>query len=236
MSAERPSAGRTPTAEGTALVVVDLQNDFCAGPVAAARYPGDPGRLATVAERTARAVDAARAAGVEVLHVRFLGDPHHQGPSWRRRDALLGKRPKCLEGSWGAEFADALAPAPGERVFTKRACFDAFLGDGFETHLAHRAVRHLVFAGLFTDVCVDSTARTAFQKGFHVTVLEDCTAALHLPDEQILGFMSRLYGARVTTHDHVDTWSRLPGNEDPCSAPPRRTASSRTAGSRTASG
>ncbi|MDH6707921.1 nicotinamidase-related amidase [Kitasatospora sp. MAA19] len=199
---------RTAT-DRTALVVVDLQNDFCAGPVAAARYPGDPARLATVAANTARAVKAARAHGIEVLHVRFLGDPEHQGASWRHRDAALGKRPKCLDGSWGAQF-HAVAPVPGEAVFTKLACFDAFLSDGFEAHLARRDVHHLVFTGVFADVCVDSSARTAFQKGFHVTVLSDCTAALHLSDDTVLRFMRRVYGARVTTHDRSAVWSRLP--------------------------
>ncbi|OKJ09070.1 hypothetical protein AMK19_16740 [Kitasatospora sp. CB01950] len=185
---------------GTALVVVDLQNDFCAGPVAAARFPGDPARLARVAARTATAVDRARALGVEVLFVRFLGDVALQGPAWRRRDAALGKRPKCLEGSWGAEF-HAAVPRPGEAVFTKQACFDAFLDPAFEPHLRARGIQHLVLTGLFADVCVDSTARTAFQRGFHLTVLRDCTAALHLTDQDVLRFMARVYGARITDLD-----------------------------------
>jgi nicotinamidase-related amidase len=197
----------------TVLVVVDMQNDFCAGPVATSRYAGDSGTLETAAANTALAVDAARAHGTEVVFVRFVGDVAHQGASWRHRDAVLGKPPKCLEGTRGAEF-HTVAPAPGEAVFTKRACFDAFLSDGFEHHLTDGGTEHLVLVGLFTDVCVDSTARTAFQKGLHVTVLRDCTAALHLPDDEILRFMSRVYGARITTHDQLSVWSRLPGEED----------------------
>ncbi|MFF0387956.1 cysteine hydrolase family protein [Kitasatospora sp. NPDC004615] len=191
------STTATTTATPTALVVVDVQNDFCAGEVAAARFPGDPARLARVAERTATAVDRARALGVEVLFVRFLGDEAHQGPAWQRRDAALGKRPKCLEGSWGAEFHAAL-PRPDEAVFTKLACFDAFLDPAFEPYLRSRGIQHLVLAGVFTDVCVDSTARTAFQRGFHLTVLRDCTASLHLADQDILDFMAKVYGARIT--------------------------------------
>ncbi|MFD7448725.1 cysteine hydrolase family protein [Kitasatospora sp. NPDC059827] len=203
-----PPTGRT------ALVVVDLQNDFCAGPVAAARYPGDPTRLATVAANTAHAVEAARAHGTEVVFVRFLGDPAHQGASWRHRDAALGKRPKCLDGSWGAEF-HAVTPRADEAVFTKHACFDAFLSAGFERHLVDGGVHHLAMTGVFADVCVDSTARTAFQKGFHITVLADCTAALHLPDEAVLGFMQRVYGARVTTRDRLDVWTNPPETPAP---------------------
>ncbi|SDC23579.1 cysteine hydrolase family protein [Actinokineospora iranica] len=194
--------------ERAALVVIDLQNDFCANAA-----------LDTVTANAARAVDLARADGTEVVFVRFIGDLEHQGPSWRDRNRALGKRPKCLAGSWGARF-HRVSPAPGEHVFTKLACFDAFLSAGFEQHLSRRGVTRLVFAGLYTDVCVDSTARTAFQKGYHVTVLADCTASLHLPDAEILRFMAVLYGARITTLDHPDPWSGLrAGREDGWVAP-----------------
>ncbi|MHA6758142.1 cysteine hydrolase family protein [Streptacidiphilus sp. PAMC 29251] len=196
----------------TALVVVDLQNDFCAGPVAAARHR-DPARLATVAANTARAVDTSRSCGTEVVFVRFLGDTRYQGPSWQRRDLVLGKQPKCLEDTWGAEFHQ-VSPEPGELVVTKRACFDAFLGDGLQEHLVRNQTGHLVFAGLYTDVCLDSTARTAFQKGFHVTVLTDCTASLHLPDADILRFMNLVYGARLLTHQQSASWSQSPKGKD----------------------
>ncbi|MFD8912444.1 cysteine hydrolase family protein [Streptomyces sp. NPDC059575] len=193
---------------GTALVVVDLQTDFC-GPAAAARHGHDPAVLARAVEGSARAVAAARAAGTEVVFVRFLGDEEHQGPSWRRRDRLLGKRPKCVTGTPGAEF-HGVSPAPGEAVFTKYACFDAFLADGFERHLRELGVVRLVFAGVFLDVCVDSSARTAFQKGFEVSVLTDCTAPLQLPEEWILGFMRRVYGARLTTCADPEVWAAYP--------------------------
>ncbi|SDG98187.1 hypothetical protein SAMN05421505_1109 [Sinosporangium album] len=213
--------------EKTALVVVDLQNDFCAGPTALARYAGDPARLNDVAANTALAVEQARARGIDVVFVRFAGDAVHQGSSWRRRDRVLGKRPKCLDGSWGAEF-HTVSPLPGEAVFTKPACFDAFLAPGFEQHLAQRGVGRLAFAGLYTDVCVDSTARTAFQKGLHVTVLTDCTASLHLSDTDILRFMATVYGAHTTTHHLADEWAPPAEEEDTCrphSAPASKTAS-----------
>ncbi|MFD5826269.1 SAM-dependent methyltransferase [Lentzea sp. NPDC060358] len=190
----------------TALVVIDLQNDFCTGPAAAGRHRRAPTGLDVVADNAVRAVAAARSRAVELVHVRFTGDAEHQGPSWRRRDLLLGKAPKCREGSWGAEF-HRVRPVEGERVFTKRARFDAFLAEGFEDHLREKGVEHLVFAGLYTDVCVDTSARSAFQRGFHVSVLTDCTTSLHLTDEAILSFMSTLYGARLMTLDDPEVWS-----------------------------
>ncbi|MEV5385476.1 isochorismatase family cysteine hydrolase [Streptomyces sp. NPDC052721] len=221
----------------TALVVVDLQNDFCTGPAARARFDTararsgenksrvgkdrDPAVLEKAVAGCVRAVAQARERGVEVIFVRFVGDAEHQGAAWRLRDRTLGKQPKCLDGSWGAEF-HAVAPAPGERVFTKHACFDAFLGDGFAEHLTARGVGHLVLAGLYADVCVDSTARTAFQKGFHVTVLTDCTAALHLPYDAVLRFMRVVYGARTTTAHDPRAWTAPVARpeEEPCLLPP----------------
>ncbi|MGV9317878.1 cysteine hydrolase family protein [Streptomyces sp. NPDC003660] len=204
-------------AGGVVLVVVDLQNDFCDAS-AAARHGGDPGVLAEAAGAAAGVVEQARAAGVEVVFVRFLGDVERQGPSWRRRDRVLGKRAKCVSGSRGAEF-HGVVPAAGEVVFTKYACFDAFLVAGFERHLRERGVVRLVFAGVFTDVCVDSTARTAFQKGFEVSVLTDCTTPLHLPEPLVLSFMERVYGARLTTRADPELWAARPSTEEESSRP-----------------
>ncbi|MFD0392117.1 cysteine hydrolase family protein [Streptomyces nogalater] len=191
---------------GTALVVVDLQNDFCVGPAGLARF----GKDTAVLERAVAAVSGrwpGRASTAwRCSSCASSAIPDTRGRGWRLRDRTLGKRPKCLEGSWGARF-HAVVPAPGERVFTKRACFDAFLSDGFEEHLRARDVSHLVLAGLYADVCVDTTARTAFQKGWHVTVLTDCTAALHLPYDAVLRFMRLVYGARTTTADDPRVWA-----------------------------
>lgn len=209
-------------AGGVVLVVVDLQNDFCDAS-AAARHGSDPRVLAEAAGAAAGVVEQARAAGVEVAFVRFLGDVGHQGPSWRRRDAVLGKRAKCVSGSRGAEF-HGVVPAAGERVFTKYACFDAFLAEGFERYVRERGVVRLVFAGVFTDVCVDSTARTAFQKGFEVSVLTDCTTPLHLPEPVVLSFMERVYGARLTTRADPELWAAYPSTEEAPSQPSMRPA------------
>ena len=183
----------------TALVVVDVQNDFCVG-------------FDAVVGNIAQAIDTARAAAVEVVFVRFVGGVEHQRASWRRRNRLQGKTQKCVDGTWGAKFR-GVAPLSGEHVFTKAAQFDAFLSVGFEEHLRLRRIEHLAFAGLYTDVCVDSTARTAFQKGWHITLLTDCTASLQLPAGQIQQFMARCYGARLLGHDDP-AWTRLPDEEE----------------------
>lgn len=57
--------------------------------------------------------------------------------------------------------------------------------------------------GVYCDVGLDVTTRTSFQKGFYITLVEDCTTSLHLRAEESLAWLSRYYGARVLTHDRL---------------------------------
>ncbi|GKZ27233.1 hypothetical protein AbraIFM66951_004577 [Aspergillus brasiliensis] len=188
----------TPTASGdlqaflglkSALVVIDFQNDFISGTPSPA--------MASVVNNVPRAVDFARANNRPVIFVRFLGNAAYQSPSWQYRDAMLQKPEKCVEGTWGADFGPGVTVQSGERVFDKKALLDPFLVPEFTAYLEEQGFEHLVLVGLFSDVCIDSTARTAFQKGLRVTVVEDCTTALHSKQADHLQFMTKLYGARV---------------------------------------
>lgn len=183
-----------------ALLVMDFQNDFCTSEGIGAEYRGDMNRMTAPAQNISSTVDFARDNGLEVIFVQFLGDEKYQSASWRRRDKELGKRAKCIEGTWGADF-HGMSPQPGERVFAKHAAFDAFLSEGFEEYVSEQGIEHLIMAGVYSDVCLDSTARTAFQKGYFITVLSDCTTGLHLRDADVMRFMKRLYGAQVVSHD-----------------------------------
>ncbi|KAF7181546.1 hypothetical protein CNMCM7691_000765 [Aspergillus felis] len=144
-----------------------------------------------------RLIQGARSKGSEVIFVRFLGNTSFQGPNWKYRNALLGKTERCVEGTWGAELGPGVTPEPGEQVFNKKALFDPFLVPEFSEYIAKQGFEHLMLAGLYSDVCVDATARTAFQKGLWVTVVEDCTAALHSNQSDHLMFMEKVYGARI---------------------------------------
>ncbi|KAH1545461.1 hypothetical protein KXX57_004610 [Aspergillus fumigatus] len=175
----------------SAVVIVDYQNDF----IASTPTPA----VSELSRTIPRLIRCARKEGREVIFVRFLGNTSFQGPSWQHRDALLGKSEKCVEGTWGAELGPGITPAPGERIFDKKALFDPFLVPEFAEYIAQQGLEHLVLAGLYSDVCIDATARTAFQKGLWVTVVEDCTAALHANQVDHLRFMEKVYGARVGT-------------------------------------
>jgi nicotinamidase-related amidase len=181
-----------------ALLVVDFQNDFCSPRGAGAGRRGDLSRLEATARNLARALAAARRRGVEVVFIRFLGDRRFQKPNLIARDRRQRKPAKCLEGSWGAEFF-RVAPLPGEKVVPKRGRFDPFLDPALDAHLRRRRVGRVLLAGVYLDVCVDATARTAFQKGYEVSVLRDCVESLHYPKDDVLRFMAKYYGARLVS-------------------------------------
>jgi len=170
-----------------ALLVVDFQNDFCV-------RPGRTARLTRVAANIERALARARKLGHEVIWIRFLGD--RRKANMIERDRRQGKAKKCLAGTWGAGFFK-LRPLATEPIIDKPACFDAFLNPGLESRLKKKGVKRLTLAGVYLDVCVDATARTAFQKGYFVRILKDCTDSLHYRKSDVLRFMAKYYGAEV---------------------------------------
>ncbi|KAL2864491.1 Isochorismatase-like protein [Aspergillus lucknowensis] len=180
------------TREKSCLVVVDFQNDFLPPP----GKSNEP-MLEQATKCIPQAVDWARREGIEVIFVRFLGDEKFQRPSWRRRNQLQARPPWCVDGTWGAEIAAHVQVQAHERVFDKKAQFDPFLSTEFEKFVTQ--FDQLVVVGLFLDVCVDATVRGAFQRGLLTRVVRECTAALHLPKERVLGFMEAVYGSEVVT-------------------------------------
>ena len=160
----------------TALLVVDAQNDFCHedGFFAGAGFDVRPCALA--AERLAPVVGAARAQGMSVVWTMSTNEspPVYRLPPARFRLAP-GDRPadQFVPGSWGWQIVDGLKPADAELVVRKPR-YDAFLHTPLEEAFRARGIDTVVIGGVITNCCVDTSARSAFMRGFGVLVLEDC--------------------------------------------------------------
>jgi nicotinamidase-related amidase len=126
------------TADGYALLVVDMQNGFC--------HPD--GSFPRIGRGLEGAMDAVRAAEVDGLAV----------------------------STWDAAVCDELGCGPGDLVVDK-VRFDAFQWTSLEPLLRGLGVTKLMICGVVTNICVESTARSAFMRDFPVTLLEDCCAA-----------------------------------------------------------
>jgi len=165
--ARRPRNGghpAMPDRPATALLVMDLQNGIVE------RF-GD-----AVVEPAARAIGAARDAGVPVVHVRVAFRAGHPEVSARNRAfGALRDAGAMTDGDPSTAIHPALAPAPGEVVVVKRRV-SAFAGSDLEVVLRAGGVEHLVLCGIATSGVVLSTLRQAADLDFGLTVLRDACA------------------------------------------------------------
>ncbi len=165
----------------TAVLVIDMQNDFCAEGGYVERVIGkNAAPCRAVAAPIMTLVAAARAAAVPVVWVRADYRLEKLPAGMAARFADQGKGAVCCApGTWGADFYGC-APLPGETILDKH-CFSAFIGTDLAARLGARGVRTIVFAGVQTNVCVESTLRDALSLGFNVVLAGDCVAS-HTPE------------------------------------------------------
>jgi len=82
------------------------------------------------------------------------------------------------KGTWGAQIIDALPRHPGDIVVEGKRGFDGFATTNLDFLLRWRGIHTIAIAGLLTNCCVESTARTGYDKGYDVVTLTDCTATI----------------------------------------------------------
>lgn len=165
--------------EHTALLVIDVQNDFCAP--GGARMKGDLTTIEGMKAPTRKIVEAARLIGVAVVYTQTQNDAEHDnGPILARRQRVgLGGAKYTIPRTWGWEIAEFVAPRPGE-VSIPKWHHSGFTNPKMDATLRRFAAKTLVFTGIATNGCVEATVRDAFARGYYAVVLEDCVGAYDL--------------------------------------------------------
>ena len=203
-------------AADTAVIVVDMQNAFASkGGLFDLAGLDISGAEAAIAA-TGRLLTAARSVGVEVIYLqmgfrkdlRDAGDVH--SPAYHKELALIMMRDRpelegrlLINGSWDWQIVEALTPQRGDTVVHKTR-YDGFTHTGLKEYLLRQGIRKLLFTGIATNICVESTARHAFFEEFWPILVED--AANHAgPDfnrqatlwafENVFGWVSNVDAA-----------------------------------------
>ena len=137
-----------------AVLVIDMQNDFCAKGGYFDRTGADLSLVEPAVDRAVELIEAARSADVPVIFVRSHYDPVYLSEAQNARRRRLGwEMPLCRQGTWGVEFYK-VAPKPGETIITKHR-YDAFHQTDLELVLRTNALQSLVLTGVATNVCVE---------------------------------------------------------------------------------
>lgn len=150
----------------TAVLVVDMVNDFCV----------EGGTMVlpnakTLYSSQVKVLTAARNRGAKVLYV---NDSHRRELKVDRE--FLKRSPHCIEDSWGSEIIEQLAPVKGDLFVVKRR-YSGFFQTDLDLTLRDLQIESLVVMGVVTNICVRSTVHDAFFLGYKVVVPQDCVAA-----------------------------------------------------------
>ena len=173
----------------TAVVVVDMQNGFASKggmlDIAGVDISGAPAVVQSIGE----VIRGARRAGIPTVYLQmgFKPDLSNSGgpesPNWHKELALrlMNCRPELkgkllVEGTWDFAIVDQLAPQPGDLVIVKTR-YSGFARTRLDEELRTRGIRYLLFTGIATNVCVESTLRDAFFLDYWPILINDAAMA-----------------------------------------------------------
>ncbi len=186
----------------TALLLIEYQNDFTSEGGALHQGVKAVMQSTNMLANSVQAANQARAAGVTVMFAPISFAKGYGEITPDPYGILKGvvDSNAFVRGTWGAAIADAISPAPEDIVVEGKRGLDTFASTNLDFILRSRGIKTLAVAGFLTNCCVESTARTGYEKGFHIVALSDCAATLS-DEEQRFTFQKNLpMFARILTH------------------------------------
>jgi nicotinamidase-related amidase len=171
-------------ADRTALVLVEFQNDFTTEGGTLHGAVKDVMDSTDMLNKTRSAVDAARAAGSTIIHAPIQFAEGYNEITSTPYGILKGvvDSTSFVKGSWGAAIIDELTPEDGDIVLEGKRGLDAFASTNLDFILRSKGIQTVVLSGFLTNCCVESTMRSAYERGFEVVTLTDCVAATSLEE------------------------------------------------------
>ncbi len=170
---------------GTAVIVIDMINDFVSGV-----FKSD--RAAKIVPNIERLLDCARKQKVPIV---YATDAHL--PQIDPEFDVWGRHAEA--GSWGADVVDELKLKKGDyRVFKRK--YSAFQGTDLDQLLRELRIDVVILTGVVTDICIQHTAADAFFRGYKIVIPKDCVEATDAAtQEEALRFIKKAYGPQMTT-------------------------------------
>jgi len=200
--------------EHTALLIIDMQNDFCSIGGMFDREGYDVRLLQEITPRLLNLIEKARKVGVVIIFVKNVqsGKVNYLSDVWLEQSIREWKGGRyihyavCEQGSWGGDFYEGFIPSDSDFIVRKHR-YGAFESTDLELILKSNDIRTLIITGAATNICVETTIRQAFMKEYYVVVPEDCVASLNKEmHENSLFTINKWFGQVVTSADIFKYW------------------------------
>lgn len=164
----------------TALVLIEFQNDFTTPGGVFHDGVKSVMQSTNMLANAVEVADRARRAGVAIMHAPITFAEGYGELTNHPYGILKGvvDNKAFRKGTWGAEMVDVLKPQSGDILIEGKRGLDAFPSTNLDFILRSKGIETVVLAGFLTNCCVESTMRSAYERGFDVITLKDCTASL----------------------------------------------------------
>jgi len=215
-TARRPSTPNGPHSDiaSAAVLVIDVQNDFCHPEGTRAKSGCDTTAVTAMVSKLQQFIAACRQRQIAIIFVHTTHDKYTDSPAWiARRHPYYPVRTTghrtCQTGTWGSE-PYLIAPEQDDLVVIKHR-YSAFTGTDLNLLLRAHGKTALLCTGVATDVCVESTIRDALSRDYYITLVDDCcasyTAASHTATT---GVVAAHFGRVMSSDEIVSGWTSAP--------------------------
>ncbi len=191
----------------TALVLIEFQHDFTS----------DGGTLHDAVKgvmeatgmlgKAQQAAEATRAVGAAVIHSPITFQPGYYEITSHPYGILAGvvDSHSFVKGEWGAQIVESMAPQPGDIVLEGKRGLDAFASTNLDFILRSKGIQTVVLAGFLTNCCVESTMRSAYERGYEVITLTDAVAATSQPEhDNAIAYDYPMFSKPMTVAQYLD--------------------------------
>lgn len=208
----------------SALIVVDVQNDFCHSEGVFGKRGFDMGPIQAIFPPLRLLMKEARGVGVPVILFQVVHSPDCNWSAYHRLERLKSGSADggpddthsgaggmgadlVVEGTWGADLCEGFEPEPGD-ILLKKNRYGGFTGTNLDLILRSLGVKTILMTGVATNVCVESTAREGFMLDYNVVMVDDACATTSREEHEGTLSNCRNYFGRVATVDEVvATWA-----------------------------
>jgi len=202
----------------TALVVVDMQNAYASKGGYLDILGVDLSGIPAVVESIQRVIATSRSMGMQIVFLQngWSASLHEAGspasPHWHKSNAMRLMRANAdlqgkltIKGTWDYDFIDAIQPQPEDYIVQKPR-YSGFFGTNLDMFLRGKGIRNLVFVGVATNVCVESTLRDAFFLEYFALMLADATLHIGPPSiqEATLFNVEKFFGWVTSTQEYLN--------------------------------